>query len=77
MGFGGGGSVTPPPPAEQPIPVPQDDDPKGIEETNRAIAKAKGRDGYEASLLSGAGTDLGDETKPNTLQKTLIGDLIR
>lgn len=75
MGFGGGGSVTPPPAAEQPIPVPQEDDPKGIEETNRAIAKAKGRDGYEASLLSG--TDRGDESSPGTQRKTLIGDLIR
>ncbi len=53
MSFGGG---TPKPPAAQPVvPVPQDDDPRGIEEQRRAAMMAKERGGYSAHLLTGEG----------------------
>lgn len=69
MGFGGGGT-TKPPPAEQPTPVPQEDDPKGIEETRARALAAQGRQGYDSSLL--AGSDRGDESDPGTTRKSLI-----
>ncbi len=53
MSFGGS---APKPPAAQPVvPVPQDDDSKGIEEQRRAAMAAKDRGGYSAHLLTGEG----------------------
>ena len=68
MGFGGGGS-TPMPVAQPQTPVPQEDDPKGVEAQRKTAIAAKGREGYSAHLLSdkgydsAAGTDTADPAK--------------
>lgn len=55
MGFGGASAPTPPTP--QPVtPVPQEDDPKGLEEQRKVAAAAKTREGYGAHLLTGKGS---------------------
>lgn len=70
MSFGGGSS--PPMPQAQPqTPVPQKDDPKGLEEQRRVAAKAQGRDGYSAHLLSDKGYDsAGGTGGPTDTMKT-------
>lgn len=67
MSFGGGAS----PPKPQPqTPVPQEDDPRGIEETRRAAIAAGKREGSSAHLLTG---ELGVSADPETKKKALIG----
>ena len=56
-------------------PVPQEDDPKGIEEQRRAAQLAKDQDGYEGSLLTPGG-HRGDTSDPGTARKKLTGNLI-
>lgn len=69
----GTGSVTPPPEAEPVVPVPQEDDPKSIENTKEYIERQKERKGFEASLLAGDGDYRGDTRDPHTNRKAIQG----
>lgn len=75
MGFGGGGGTVQPPEAEPVQPVPQEDDPRGIEEQRRFVAAQREREGYQASLLTPGG-ERGDERDPMTTRKTMTGNLV-
>gem|GEM_PF-4855329 len=73
MSFGSGGGAAPAPKPEPVVPVPQADDPKSVEQTQRNIKEAQDRQGYEAALLSGKGSYRGDTSDPHTEQKKLTG----
>jgi hypothetical protein len=48
-----GKSNPPVPKAEPPTPVPQEDDPRGVEEQRKVAARAKEQGGTSAHLLTG------------------------
>jgi hypothetical protein len=68
MSFGGGAPATPK--AEPAIPVPQENDPKGIEAQRKAAVVAGNQDGYTAHLLTG---EAGVQEDPDVKKKTLTG----
>lgn len=68
MSFGGGSPAVPK--AEPVVPVPQEDDPKGIEAQRKAAITAGDKDGYSAHLLTG---EAGVQEDPNVTKKKLTG----
>lgn len=67
MGFGS----SPSPPKPQPItPVPQEDDPKALDERRKAASVAASREGASAHLLSG---EDGITEDPEVSKRKLLG----
>lgn len=66
-----GSKASSPPPAQPVTPVPQPDDPKGLEEQRRAAQARSKQGGYAAHLLTGENgvtEDVGNESEQAKLK---------
>lgn len=69
-GGSGGGAVAAPPPVSVPAPIPQTQNPQGLQASTDAASRAKAAGGAASTVLTGSA---GLQAQASTSQKSLLG----